>query len=147
MVLEGPDSESVGHRCLPHPADVILQAWAPTPEACLTEAVRALVGYFADTARARRRTTHVFRVADAPWEDLLVSVLEEVLFLLDTRGEIPLAASVLRAPRGELSVSFEMAGVDDDVDLIGSTPKGIARSGLEFGPVGDQWRCIVIVDV
>jgi len=106
-----------------------------------------LVDSFADTTGARGRATYVFRVPAAPWQEMLVSVLEEVLFLLDARGDVPLTTTVARAPRGDLSVSFALAVVDDDVELVGSTPKGIARSGLEFTSVDDQWRCTVIVDV
>jgi SHS2 domain-containing protein len=40
----------VGYRLLPHTADVVVQAWAPTRAACLAEAVRGLVAVFADTA-------------------------------------------------------------------------------------------------
>ncbi len=128
---------------LPHPADVMLQAWAPTAEGCIAEAVRALVQCFADTSTARSQSTHDFEVADLPWAERLVSVLEEVLFFIDARGKIPIAA---RVAADGLSVSFELAGIDD-VELVGSPPKGIARSGLEFARVGDEWRCSVIVDV
>jgi SHS2 domain-containing protein len=133
----------VGHRTLPHPADVILQSWAPTAEGCLAEAVRALVECFADTSRARPWKTHEFEIADGPWDERLVSVLEEVLFLVDARGKIPIA---VRMAIGGRSVSFELAGIDD-VELVGSLPKGIARSGLEFGRVDDRWQARAIVDV
>ena len=147
MPSEASGCPRAGHRTLPHPADLILQAWAPTPEACVVEAVQALVDSFADTTGARGHATYVFRVPAAPWREMLVSVLEEVLFLFDAQGDVPLTTTVACAPRGDLSASFALAGVDDDVDLVGSTPKGIARSGLEFTSVDDQWRCTVIVDV
>ncbi len=74
---------------LPHPADLMLQAWAPTPEGCIAEAVRALVESFADTLRATPLHHARFRGRRYAWDERLVSALEEVLFLLDTRERNP----------------------------------------------------------
>ena len=38
----------MGYRLLPHTADVVVEAWAPTRMACLAEVVRGLVAVFAD---------------------------------------------------------------------------------------------------
>ncbi|HEV8559398.1 MAG TPA: archease [Actinophytocola sp.] len=46
---------SRGHRAVPHTADIRIEAWAPTREACLGEAVAALVESFADPATPVRR--------------------------------------------------------------------------------------------
>lgn len=134
-----------GHRRLPHPADVMLQAWAPTPQRCLEEAVCALVGSFADVSDTRPERVHEFEVSDPSWDTRLVTVYEEVLFLLDARGEVVLHASVTAAGDG-LLVSFDLARAEEVV-LTGSTPKGIARSGLEFCHRGDRWQATAIVDV
>lgn len=59
-----------------------------------------------------------------------------------------------RRSQGEVSVTggpdavlFETVSVEQGAELIGSVPKGIARSGLKLGKAGDQWRGAVIVDV
>ena len=135
-----------GHRVLPHPADVMLSAWAPTPEGCIAEAVRALVESFADTTSAPRGTRHDFRLVDTSWDERLVSTLEEVLFLLDAQEQVPVAVSVTPAGPDTCAVSFQVAAVSD-VDLVGGTPKGVARSGLAFSSTGNGWHCEVIVDV
>jgi SHS2 domain-containing protein len=137
---------AVGHRIQPHPADLMLQAWASTPEACIAEAVRALVESFADTTPASGRTRHDFRLVDASWEERLISTLEEVLFLLDARGEVPAAVTVTPTAVDVVAVTFQLAALSD-VSLLGSAPKGIARSGLEFRRINDHWQCEVIVDV
>lgn len=130
-----------GHRVLPHPADVIVHAWAPTAEECVAEAVHALVESFADASPARGVGSYEFDIAETSWGERLVAVLEEVLFLLDSRGQVPVAVTVQDG-----RASFELADVAD-ADLIGSAPKGIARSGLEFTETADGWRCSAIVDV
>jgi SHS2 domain-containing protein len=135
-----------GHRLLPHPADVIVEAWAPTPEACLTEAVRALVDSFADVTGGRRQGSHAVHIDDAAWPDLLVAVLDEVIYLLDVSADVPLDARVARVPGAGLSLTFDTAPIAD-VEVVGSTPKGVSRSGLEFAPDDGLWRCRAIVDV
>ena len=44
---EGTDR---GHRKVLHPADLRIEAWGPTREECIAEAVRGLVGSFAVVA-------------------------------------------------------------------------------------------------
>ena len=46
-----------GHRTVPHTADLRVEAWAPTREECLAEAVRGLVDSFAVVARGLVRRT------------------------------------------------------------------------------------------
>lgn len=42
----------IGHRTVPHTADLRIEAWAPTAELCIAEAVRAMVWGFADLPMA-----------------------------------------------------------------------------------------------
>jgi SHS2 domain-containing protein len=83
---------------------------------------------------------------DASWDDRLVSTLEEVLFLLDTRSAVPVAASVTSAGPDTSAVHFQIAALND-VDLVGGTPRGIARSRIAFGSTANGWQCEVIIDV
>ena len=93
-----------GHRTVPHTADLRIEAWAPTREECLAEAVRGLVDSFAVVAgrapRARARR-HLTARLD---EDLLVSVIDEVIYRLDADGRIPVSVTVRRAPDGGVVV-------------------------------------------
>ena len=43
---------------MPHTANVRIEAWAPTREECIAEAVRGLVDGFADTSRAPAAGTY-----------------------------------------------------------------------------------------
>ena len=78
-----------GHRTVPHTADLRIEAWAPTREECLAEAVRGLVDSFAAVAGRcphHRASRHMTARPDA---DLLVAVIDEVIYRLDADGEIP----------------------------------------------------------
>ena len=79
-----------GYRSVPHTADLRIEAWAPTRDECIAQAVRGAVASFADISSAGPgRVRNRLLTADSG-EDLLVAVLDEVIYLLDTAGEIPI---------------------------------------------------------
>jgi SHS2 domain-containing protein len=139
------ERSSQGHRCLPHTADVRVEAWALSREGCLAEAVSALVDTFADTAGARPSGTAEFRVEPGSDEDMLVAVLDEVIYRLDTEGELPLDTEV-RAADGGLVVRWRTIGTDA-VELVGAVPKAVSLHELRFAPDEAGWSCAVTLDV
>ncbi|GFG74973.1 archease [Mycobacterium botniense] len=134
-----------GHRAVPHPADVTIEAWGPTCEACLGEAISALVDSFADLSRAQPVDTVVVDLPAGDAADRLVTALDHVIYLLDTQGLIPLATSVDIGP-ATLRLTMSVARIDS-VELIGAAPKAVSLSGLECTQLGGQWRCRVTIDV
>jgi SHS2 domain-containing protein len=127
-----------------------VEAWSPTAEGCIGEAVRAVVEGFADTSGAEVVAERAYAVTAESDEDLLVSVLEEVVYRMDTDGEIPLDAEVgpIRSAgdgRG-LSVRFRMADAGTAVP-VGAVPKAVSLHDLQLrgGPGG--WTCQVTLDV
>lgn len=137
---------AAGHGVLPHTADNIISAWGPTRDRCIAEAVAALVDSFADTAAAPARRLRSFAVPAGSDEAVLVAVLDEVLFVLDVHGYVPIATSLAAVARNRIDVTFTVTGTDD-VEIIGSLPKGISFSDLEFGRHKGSWQCAVTVDV
>lgn len=135
-----------GHRCVPHTADVRIEAWAPTREACVAEAVTALVDTFTDPGGARPQAEREFHARADDDEDLLVDVLDEVIFRLDTAAELPLRTEVADDGAGGLRVRWHTVGTDA-VELIGAVPKAVALHELRFGPDGAGWSCAVTLDV
>ncbi|WP_406080639.1 archease [Micromonospora sp. NBC_00858] len=135
-----------GHRSVPHTADVRIEAWAPDREGCLAEAVTALVETFADTAGARPQTDTEFRLPPGDDEDLLVGLLDEVIFRLDTEGTLPLDCDVRPAEDGGLAVRWHSTGTDA-VELVGAVPKAVSLHALSVGPDAAGWACAVTLDV
>ena len=136
-----------GHRILPHTADLILEAWAPTRAACMEEAVAALVGAFADTSNADVAEPVPVTLDPADNEDLLVGLLEEVLYLVEVLGVVPASVAVVERDDGGLSGFFDVVHIGE-VEEIGAVPKAIARGDLTFGPDAEGcWSCRVTVDV
>jgi SHS2 domain-containing protein len=134
-----------GHRSVPHTADIRIEAWAPTREACLAEAVAGLVASFLDTAGARSvRTATVDLTADSD-TDTLVEVLDEVIYLLDTQGAVPIDTELVPGPDGP-AMRLHLAPVAD-VRPTGAVPKAVTLHDLRFGSTDGGWSCAVTIDV
>lgn len=134
-----------GHRAVPHTADVRIEAWAPSRDACLAEAVSALVASFADTSAARpdRVVTTSVRAETDP--DLLVVVLDEAIYVLETRDGLPCAVELAPEPGG-LTVRWHLAPVRE-VELVGAVPKAVTLHELRFERTDGGWECGVTIDV
>ncbi len=135
-----------GFALLPHTADMILSAWAPTDTGCLAEAVRGLVASFADIPVATPEAAVPFSCDPAAAPELLVRVLEEVNYLLDARGLLARDARLRRRPDGGLDGTLLVVSADA-AEVVGPVPKAITRHRLEFGSQPGGWRCAVTVDV
>jgi SHS2 domain-containing protein len=136
---------AAGHRSVSHTADVRIESWAPSREHCVVEAVAAMVGNFAEISGAVPTATVRFRAAPGPDADLLVAVLDEVIYLIDTAGRLPVAAQV-EAGDGSLDVRLSMVDAGR-AELVGAVPKGISLHDLRFGREGAGWSCSVTIDV
>lgn len=131
-----------GHRALEHTADTIIEGWGPDRDASLEEAVLALVEGFVDTAEAAVETRAQAELAAGTPEDMLSAVLEEVIYLLDVQGAVPVTVEI-----SEGRARFGLAGLDA-VEAVGPEPKAVALSGLSCAPAADgTWRARAIIDV
>ncbi|HYB88851.1 MAG TPA: archease [Streptosporangiaceae bacterium] len=132
---------------MPHPADLRIEAWAATREECVAEAVRALVGSFADTGAQRRHRVAERHVAGDSEPDLVAAAIEEVIYRLDAYGEIPVAVAARRAADGGIDLTLHLAGLDQ-VEITGAVPKAVCLSGLRCGrDESGRWSCAVTIDV
>lgn len=137
-----PQAGERGHRNVPHTADTRIEAWAPTREVCHAEAVAGLVASFVDTTGARPvRTATVDLTADSD-ADTLVEVLDEVIYLLDTQGEVPIDTEIGPGPTMRLRLT-PLAGVR----ATGAAPKAVTLHDLRFERTDGGWFCAVTIDV
>ncbi|MDH3681918.1 MAG: archease [Acidimicrobiia bacterium] len=135
-----------GHRTLPHTADVIVEAWAPDFATCCAEAVQGLLGLCVDGSTAQPSGRHAFVVAGAEAEIVLLGVLDEVIFVLDTMPDVPVRANAGKRESGELDMELHLAS-RASVEWIGSTPKAVSRSELTVEESPGRVRCTFLVDV
>jgi protein archease len=137
---------SRGHCTLPHTADLRIQAWAPTRGECIAEAVAGLVESFADTSGVSAQWSVESELTAAGDEAALVAALDEVIYVLDTQGGVPVGVEVEPIDDDRWWLRLELAPVEA-VSLGGAGPKAVALHGLRFGPEGGSWSCEVTVDV
>jgi SHS2 domain-containing protein len=143
--VTGYDQEAPGHRVRPYPAGVLISAWAPTAEDCLAEAVRAVLGCFADVHRAVPSRLLAFACDPAPAPDLLLDVLGEVISLIEAY-QVPVQVAVASTGDGGLVGEF---GVVDRSALtpVGPAPRSVRTQELFFERQDGAWRCQVAVEV
>jgi SHS2 domain-containing protein len=144
--VNAADDPVAGHRLLPHTADVILEAWAPTPLECLSQAVQALADLSAEAIREQPREQVPVTLPAEPPREQLVRLLEEVLYLIDARGLLPVDVRLSGTPGRRLEGAFATVPLGS-VEAGGASPKGVSREGLRLEQRGDRWYCRVTVDV
>lgn len=139
-------AEDRGFRVVPHTADVILEAWGPDLAACCEEAVAALASTYVDAsgaAEVERRQVHLDGASD---DALLLELLEEVIFTLDTAEAVPVAATAQAADDGGLDVTLVLADANA-VEATGSAPKAVSHSELVVERRDGRVACRVLIDV
>jgi SHS2 domain-containing protein len=126
-------------------ADLRIEAWAPTREGCIRQAVLGTVESFLDTSSARPQRTLQRRLAGDRDDELLVAVLEDVIYFLDTAGEAPIDVDLHNAD-GDVEVTFTMVDARR-VPQIGAVPKAVSLNDLRFSRERQRWQCQVTLDV
>ena len=138
---------AAGHRTVPHTADLRIEAWAATREECMAEAIRGLVGSFAAVAGRLPCRRASCPMTARPDEDLLVALIDEVIYRLDADGEIPVTAAVRPAPEGGVVLTLPLADVSE-AEITGAVPKAASLHDLRCGPdAAGRWSCGITIDV
>ena len=134
-----------GHRGVPHTADLRIEAWAPSRDGCIRQAVLGTVESFLDISSARPHRLLSRRLTAGSDDDLLVAVLEEVIFVLDTVGEAPVDLD-LQGSGGVAEVNFAMVDART-LPQVGAVPKAVSLNDLRLSHDDHGWRCLVTLDV
>jgi SHS2 domain-containing protein len=151
LVVNQPDGQpgrrGCGHASVPHTADLRIQAWGPTREDCIAEAVRGLVESFADISEARPQRVIECRLDAGSDADLLACAVEEVIYYLDTEGAIPAEVEASRAAGGGMYLILRVVDAAS-AQIIGAAPKAACLSGLTCAPdASGRWLCAITIDV
>lgn len=140
---EGAD----GHRTVPHTADIRVEAWGASRERCLAEAVLGMVECFADVSAVRPTAVERVRLPEDNDDDLLATLLDEVLFRLEVHGRVPVDVEVDTSdePGDGLDVRLAVAELAA-VEVTGAAPKAVSLHELHIGPGPYGWSCAVTID-
>lgn len=124
----------------------MLEAWGPDRAGCTTEALLGLVETFAGAQDPVTTRVLPLEASATGAEDALVSLLEEVIYVVDALGVVPVRFHLVQAEDGGLTGDMEVVPASQ-VDLVGPVPKAVSYHGLEIAPVATGWRCRVLVDL
>lgn len=128
-----------------HAGDLRIEAWAPTRERCIAEAVDALIGSFLGPTRPAASSRSHFHVTGATDSELVQAVLDHVVVTLLERHEVPVATSVSAGERG-LTVFCRTVSAAAVVP-VGSIPKGVSRRSALCHQFANGWFCAARIDV
>jgi SHS2 domain-containing protein len=78
-------------------------------------------------------------------DELLVGLLDEVVYRLDTAGEVPVDLRLAARAEG-LRAFLGMADVSA-LPSVGAAPKAVTLHGLSLVGGREGWRCSVTLDV
>lgn len=134
-----------GHRLVPHTADLRVEAWAPTRDECIAETVLGSVRSFVDTTAAASPADRTSRVVATTDADLLVAVLDEVIYLMDITAQVPVSVA-LRPFEGGAEVTFGMVDARP-LPQVGAVPKAVSLHGLRLSRGDAGWSSSVTLDV
>jgi SHS2 domain-containing protein len=138
-----------GYRTVPHTADLRIEAWAGSRCDCIAAALRGLISTFADTRGARPARVVWRRLEADSSADLLAAAADELIYLLDTGGVLPVSIQLHagRPGRAAILMGLELASVES-VQFIGAIPKAVSLHELVCEPdAGGCWLAAMTVDV
>jgi len=138
-------------RMLNHTADVGFEIEAPTLESLFDEARRALIITIFEQPPERGEDEDSMQLSAPNLETLLVRWINELVFVIQGDGFVPVRADIEIREAGEGSFSLEarLAGAPLDLEAYGwqGEIKSATFHGLEVTRGGESWQAQVILDV
>ena len=138
-------------RTLDHTADVGFEIGAPTLEALFDETRRALLVTMFEWPPGKGEKEHQVRLRAPDLEILLVRWINELVFLIQSVGFVPVSSHIQLREVSEEGFSFEARLSGAPLDLEGYGWQGEIKSatfhGLDVTHGSEGWRAQVILDV
>ncbi|MET7991839.1 archease [Amycolatopsis sp. NPDC005232] len=141
-----PKQDARGTSRVVHAADLRIEAWGPTREACLTEAVRALVESFARTRLHRGSAAWSFEVCGPTDGSVLVALLDKVILMMRTRSLIPVTAEGIVVDGSTVRLRCQMTDLGAVIPT-GAIPKAVSRREVRCERTERGWWCAARIDV
>lgn len=130
-----------------HTADIGLAARGRTLEELFANAAMGLVDLIVDPSGLREETRLELSVSAQDREALLVAWLNELLYLLDSRGFLPRRCVITRISDTALAAELVGDRVDRDRHTLRRQVKAATYHGLRIAHANGQWEARVILDL
>jgi SHS2 domain-containing protein len=129
-----------------HTADLALRVWGKTPAELLSNAVRGLCSLITDPRPLRPVRTLDVDIPGDSLEDVLVELLNEMLFQLDARQFLACGLEVRRLEADALSGSLHGLDFTPDSRNIRHVVKAATYHGLEIRPERGGLAAVIVFD-
>lgn len=133
-----------GHRALDHTGDMRVEVWAPTEEALLAEAARAIVEALTDGAPGGAGVTRRVTLACRDPEDRLIRWMNEIIYLAVTVGFLVDEATVTLTDGG---LEADVSGQEEAFARVRTELKAATWHDLFLGREGERLVARVVIDV
>ena len=133
-----------GHRQVEHTADLAFEIWAPTEEALLDEAARALTQVMTSGAPVEGAAERRLELSALDAEDRLVRWMNEILWLATGCGFLVCDAHVALS---ESNLTATLKGEERAGERIRSELKSVTYHDLELVVRPGRCRARVVIDV
>lgn len=128
-----------------HAGDLRIEAWAASREACIAEAVDALVDSFLGPSRPAASARSSFEVAGDTDTEMLKAVLRQVIVGLREREQVPVATAVAATGQG-LQVACRIISAAS-VLPASAIPKSVSGRGALCQQFASGWWCTARIDL
>ncbi len=132
---------------LEHPADIGLRARGPTVAALFENAAAGMMDIAADPAGIEEREQRPITAEAPDREALLVSFLEEILWLVDGQGWLPKRVAVSEISDRALAATAFGEPLDSSRHEIRLIIKAVTYHLLAIRQVADGWEAEVYFDI
>ncbi len=139
----GSGGARAGHWSVPGVSRTRVEAWAPTREGCIAEAVAGTVESFAEVSGCAPVRYHRMTVPAEDDRQVLLGVIDEVLFDISNAGVVPVWVR-LRVVR--TGVELDVGGVDtDEIRPSGRAPHSVSTHRLRERRGHRGWSASVVL--
>jgi SHS2 domain-containing protein len=136
-----------GYRFLEHTADMGIEAEGGSLEELFANAARGLRDMIFDTLPRSAATTAIeISLEGFDKEELLVSWLNEILYIIAVRHFVPLTFEVLAVAEKRISARLSGVGYKDEIGIQREV-KAATYHGLKLEQVAKGWRARLFVDL
>jgi SHS2 domain-containing protein len=130
-----------------HTADIGLVARGHTLEKLFANAAAGLVDLMVDPAGLREEARLELAVSAPDREALLVTWLNELLYLLDAQGFVPRRSRILSMTDTELTAELHGERLDRERHTVRRMVKAATYHGLQVTQKDGLWEARVILDI
>ena len=130
-----------------HTADIGIRAFGHSLDELFTNAATGMMNLLLDDAEISKTARHALHLKGKDLQELLVNLLEEILYLLNVKHFVTGSIQILQLRRSELSARLSGEPFKNTKHSLKYDIKGVTFHQLKFEKEGDLLAVRVIFDV